>query len=248
MVSLHTGKMGSGKSHEAASKIVLKLSRGGYVYTNIRLNFDSVAELVRLRHRRRIRPEQIRYIDLIDDERWHQAIEWGVQGEPVLLVLDEIHLWFNARDWAKTEKLHRGMLDFLSQTRKAAIDIVFICQSATLLEKQFRVQAEWEFYFRSFQDIYVPIFGKLPFRLRLMVQKDVENDKVIRRKIGSYDRAIFGTYDTAAMLSKQMQEREAQVKRLEPLRLERVPFFSRRTKIGFWVTLVLMIVIFYITK
>ena len=136
MISLVTGKVGSGKTLYCVGLAVEHIAKGGVVYTNIAFNRDALAAVIVKRYRRRMFPEQLRMVDLNAGPGWHDAIEFGNDGLPVLVLLDEIHLFFNSRDWAKTQALHSDMLSFLSQSRKVAVDVVFIAQVGTTLEKQ----------------------------------------------------------------------------------------------------------------
>jgi SpoVK/Ycf46/Vps4 family AAA+-type ATPase len=230
MICLVTGKIGSGKTLHCVGMAVKHLAKGLTVYTNIRLDFEELARVVRIRHRRRILPEQVQYMDLVDDDAWHKAIKWGVQGAPVLVLLDEIHLFFNARDWAKTATLHRSMLSFLSQSRKAHVDVVFIAQVASTLEKQFRVQCEWELYCRKLKDIPIPIFGNLPINRMLLVQKDMESEKPISRKVVPYDSGLWKCYDTCSFLDAEMRGASDGAERVQPLTLEKIPLVPRQVK------------------
>jgi hypothetical protein len=206
--------------------IVKHLAKGGTVYTNVDLVWEKIAFTIRKRYRRIPERDQLRRLDLVDSAEWHKIIEWGTPELPVLVVLDEIHLFFNARDWAKTAALHRDMLSFLSQSRKACVDVVFIAQVATTLEKQFRVQCEWEFYCRNVKDIQVPIFGTLPLNRMLLVQRDMETDKPMRRQLLAYDRGLWPCYDTRSMLDAQMREAAAGTTRQPPRKLKRTPILS----------------------
>lgn len=53
----------------------------------------------------------------------------------VLYVLDEIHIYFNARAWAETGK---GVLFYLSQHAKLGDDVIWITQAIGNVDKQFR--------------------------------------------------------------------------------------------------------------
>ena len=227
MISLVTGKIGSGKTLYCVGMIVKHLSKGLTVYTNIPLNFEEIAKYVRKNSRRIIVEEQLQYVDLVNSAEWHKVIKWGSPGHPVLVLWDEIHLFFNARDWAKTQSLHRDMLSFLSQSRKTDTDVVFIAQVASTLEKQFRVQCEWEYYCRKIKDIPVPLFGTLPINRMLLVQKDCESDKPISRSMVMYDRRLFPCYDTRSFLDAQMREAALTAERIPPRKLQRVPLVDK---------------------
>ncbi len=58
---------------------------------------------------------------------------------PVLYVIDEIHNYFNAREWMKTGK---EALFYLSQHRKLGDDVICITQSINNVDKQFRSVAQ----------------------------------------------------------------------------------------------------------
>lgn len=221
MITLVTGKIGSGKTLYTVGEIVKHVGRGGLVFSNIEIVHAELVKVVSKRFGVVPLPEQVRKINLVEDQAWHKQILWGTPDLPVLVVLDEIHLFFNARDWAKTQALHRDMLSFLSQSRKACVDVMFIAQVATTLEKQFRVQCEWEFYCRNLSDIQLPLVGRLPFRRLLLVQRDQESDKPVNRFLRKYDTELFPVYDTRAFLDGAMQQAAEVVDRFEGYKLER---------------------------
>lgn len=240
MISLVTGKIGSGKTLHSLGLIVVHLSKGLTVYTNIALDFDEIAKLVARRYRKILVPAQLVYVDLVGNPSWQEQIIWGQPGAHVLCVWDEIHLFFNARDWAKTQKFHASMLSFLSQSRKACVDVIFIAQVSTTLEKQFRVQCEWEFYCRNLKDIPIPFFGALPINRMLLVQKDNESDKAISRKVLPYDRGLYPCYDTRSFLDAEMREAAENVQRIGRYPLKRVPPLSRKQFYALLVTILLV--------
>lgn len=247
MISLVTGKIGSGKTLHSVGLITSHIAKGGTVYTNVDLVWPELVKWVRIHHRVIPEEAQLNRIDLVDDDSWHKLIAWGTADLPVLVVLDEIHLFFNARDWQKTQTLHRSMLSFLSQSRKACVDVVFIAQVATTLEKQFRVQCEWEFYCRNVKDIVIPIFGKLPFCFMLLVKKDVETDKAVERRFISYDKSLFPVYDTRAFLDAEMRQAAESANVVPPLKLRKVPLVPVRVRWAALAALVLTAAFVYFT-
>lgn len=241
MICLVTGKIGSGKTLHCVGLIAAHLSKGLTVYTNINLVFTEIQRYVRLRYRRLIVEDQIQYVDLAANDRWNEQIEWGSPGEPVLVVWDEIHLFFNARDWSKTQKLHAQMLSFLSQSRKADVDVMFIAQAAATLEKQFRLQCEWEYYCRKLKDIPIPIFGSLPINRMLIVQKDMESDKAISRKVVPYDSRLWPSYDTRSFLDAEMRDAAGRVARRKAVQLEKIPLIPRNVAVAFLLAVVAVV-------
>lgn len=227
MICLVTGALRGGKTSYAVGLAVKHIAKGGTVFTNVEFFPAEVAALIRKRNRVVMRPEQIRQIDLADNKDWNTRIEFGVMGSPVLIILDEIHLFFNSRDWAKTQKLHADMLAFLSQSGKCFVDIIFIAQVATTLEKQFRDQCELEYYCRSMKTIKIPILGTLPFNKMLLVERDKATDKALSRSLIPYDKEIWKCYNSFAFLDNSMRLANSTVPRIERLKLEKVPLVSR---------------------
>lgn len=246
MIRLVTGVVGSGKTLHSVGWAVEALADGRTIYTNIELNHQAISDLIRRRYRVIIEPDQIREVDLIADPNWHDNIEWGVDGYPVMVLLDEIHLWFNARDWSKTQKLHGDMLSFLSQSRKADVDVVFIAQVAGQLEKQFRDQCEWEFYFRALKSIKIPVLGVLPFNKVIMVQRNKENDKAISRSIHGYDKSLFGCYQTKSFLDAKMRSAAENHVRIPRRNLKRVPLISTSHLYALLITALIVTSIYFL--
>lgn len=91
--------------------------------------------------------EFFRYRGKINGE-WHvlpasQRFEFSAEkdGGGVLYVLDELHLYFNARRWAK---MADAVMEYLSQHGKCGDDIIAITQAPHQLDKSFRGLAqEW---------------------------------------------------------------------------------------------------------
>lgn len=238
MISLVTGTLRSGKTLYTVGRIVDHLAKGGILYTNIDLEPEIIAKVIRKRFRRIMQPDQIRFVDLAGDKSWHQRIDvWGVPGEHILACFDEIHLFFNARDWMKTQALHADMLSFISQSGKAGIDIIFIAQVASTLEAQFRKQCEWEFICRNMRDVRIPILGTLPINRMLLIQKHNQSEAVVDRGLVRYDRGLFGCYKTLSFLDTQMREAEKNTPRVGFRKLKRAPLISKQGLASLLVTL-----------
>lgn len=229
MIALITGKIGGGKTLHAVGEIVRHLAKGGTVCTNIDLVWDELCLVCLERYRVYLQPEQLRMIDLKDDKGWHVAVPFGMPSGSVLVVLDEIHLFFNARDWASTQKQHRDLVSFLSQSRKVHVEVRFLCQSATTLEKQFRLQCEFEYYMRNVKDIKIPLLGTLPMNRLLMVTRDNAKDsssKPLAHELVKYDKRLFRCYNTYALLDDHMIQLVEDHERVGLIPLRRRPILS----------------------
>jgi len=229
MIQLITGKIGGGKTVYTVEKLFNHMLQGGTVCTNISLVWSEVVKLGLKRKGVHIRESQYEYIDLNDDAPWHLRIPWGTKEMSVLVALDEIHLFFNARDWQKTAQLHKDMLSFLSQSRKASVDIIFIAQVAKTLEAQFRSQCEWEVYCRNFKDVSIPIFGRLPLQRMLVTRKDYETNYITERIVRRYPKDIFPLYNTLDMLDESMRVKATQARVIHPIKMKKLSRHDKKT-------------------
>lgn len=206
MIQILTGKIGAGKTLHAVTFLYEALCQGRTVCTNIELVYAKLAELALKEKGVLIQEEQIIILDLNEIKEWQHEVPWGITGSPTLVALDEVHLFFNSRDYAKTDKDHRSMLSFLSQSRKACVDVLFIAQVASQVEKQFRNQAKNEIAIMDFCDMYLPLVGKVPLRQNILVTRDLDTGSVMRKERRDYPRKFFGTYNTLAFLDDEMKE------------------------------------------
>lgn len=227
MIKVITGKLGAGKTLFAVTEIYDLLCKGRTVATNIALNWPELCALAK-RHRGRVLDRrQWLELDPGKNPDWQHVIPWGVQGLPVAVYLDEIHLFFNARDWAETAKLHRGLLSFLTQSRKACVDVTFIAQEISTIEKQFRVLAEWEYYAVSTDHMPLGPLGKLPFKAFIVAVRDANHGYLVKRIWKSYDKRFFRLYGSFTFLDAEMNGLAAVAVRVEPFKLERVSYLRR---------------------
>jgi|SRR5579884_667601 len=82
-------------------------------------------------------------------------------GRGVCYILDELHLFFNAREWAKTGK---AAIYYLSQHRKAGDDVIWITQHIENVDKQFRSLTQDFTYVRNFsKEKFASHFRSLPW-------------------------------------------------------------------------------------
>ncbi len=222
MISILSGKIGAGKTLHAVEMMYEALCEGRTVCTNVELIYKQLAILAVKEKSLLIKRSQIIQLDLNTLANWHTEIPWGVTGDPTLVCLDEIHLWFNSRDYAKTDNLHRDMLSFLSQSRKAAVDVIFIAQEINNIEKQFRAQAKHLLFISDFGGFYLPILGKVPLQQNVITTRDADTKMILRRQKRQYPKKMFGCYETLAMLDTQMQEASKLMERQKPIHLVKI--------------------------
>ena len=225
MIQIVTGKLGAGKTLYTVMLMYDALCQGRTCVTNIAVDWPEMVALAR-RHRRVVlRDEQLVKLDPGADRNWQESIPFGVDGSFVEVYLDEIHLFFNARDWAKTNTDAKGLLSFLTQSRKARVNVTFIAQEITTVEKQFRVLAEWELYIVSSDHLPLGGLQKLPVKFFIASQRDAQNGNLIRKRLKSYDRRFFRLYGSFTFLDSGMNDLAKKAVYVPGFKLARVGFW-----------------------
>ena len=134
---------------------------------------------------------------------FHKHTAAGTPEKPVLVVLDEAHLWFNARDWNSTS---RELLAFLTQSRKQSTDVIFISQSLLNMDKQFMrlVQVVWTFCDLKVKGypINLVFWQSVPWPFPQILQQQFDSDgkTVLNRRFLWKDSKLFACYNTFVLL------------------------------------------------
>lgn len=197
MIEIFEGRLGGGKTYCAVERMVKYLASGGCVYTNISVKPDSIRKFLRVRYRWDLQPGQLVVLQDQDLQDFHRRTPAGTPESPTLVVLDEVHLWFNARDHLLTDSVQRELIMFLSQSRKQHTDIIFISQSALNIDPQFRRLAQYVWTFRDLRKMRLPLFMvHWPFAHTVAVQWDYNGKTMMRRTWVMRDSSIYNLYDT----------------------------------------------------
>lgn len=226
MIDLLTGRIGGGKTYTAAQRIAEALSKGCRVSTNIELNFKALWYYCVAYYGVLIRPWQITYLRARDVAAFYRYVPWGTPAQPTLVVIDEAHLWFGPKSKfsGAVGVSHEG-LDFLTQSRKAGVDVVFITQSRSNIDRAFGELATNHLAVRDMTGVNVPLIGSYPFQHILHKQFDMETGELLRWKLVPRKRDVFCLYDSYAFLS-QMEEK----KRLQRVALKTWKAGKRRAR------------------
>jgi len=227
MIRFVTGTLGAGKTLHSVRLMIDDLCAGQTIVTNVELYPERVIECCARRFGVWVQPEQIRTFDPEKTPNWEGEIPWGSKDSPVHCVIDETHLFYNARDWATTAKEHKRMLDFLTQSRKAGVDVTWITQSGGNVDKQFRELAEFELAIVSSQHLPLGFLGKFPFKAYVVKNISARGKYVIGKKWFSYSKWLFGLYKTESFLNGQMRELSESVERVPRLKLRKVSLVQR---------------------
>ena len=187
MIICVAGTPGAGKSYDIVKKILDNIRLGRTVYTNVD-GFDDPE----------VRHYQQLYMGLDDwDFQSHciflnkekAQVFWRHCKPGSLIVIDEIHRFFNSRDWMKPE--NREFVDWASTHRHEGYDLIMITQALEKVDKQARSLVEWTYFYRK-----VNFFGSLiknKFQMFSYIGDD-DRGKAFANKIKTYDPKIFKCY------------------------------------------------------
>lgn len=202
-----TGPLGGGKTCFAVERILAALANGRTVCTNVELVWAECKAYVAARHGVELEDDQLAVIkgDSESLRKWHEGgLRRGTEGQPVLAVIDEIHLGANAQDWNSSDSkaTNRRGVELCTQARKLCIDLVFITQAQALANKQLRLLAEVRWVCRDLGKLNIPMFGKFwPWPLWLRVCRDMRDDRAIQDwRVQKPDRWVWKCYKTRQLI------------------------------------------------
>lgn len=202
MIICYQGTPGSGKSYDAVIKIIANLRKGRVVYTNI----DGLGDPVR-------REFIMKKAGLTEMQLDMQLFHWNgnlpvdVQKiesftkyvEPrSLVVIDEIHKYFNARDW-QSEK-NKIFCDWGSTHRHHGFDMLMLTQDYEKVDKQVRSLIEYTYEYKK-----INFMGsKVNNKYITYSYSGEPTGKWITKSYGTYDKSIFHCYDS--YVTRDMKE------------------------------------------
>lgn len=223
MIVFFVGTPGSGKSYEAVKKIIDNLRIGRCVCTNIDgmdlpecqeyiknlLGMDDFIFHTKFRYLQKdeilrfwetetiITPAFIRDFDNDVFEDQITETQELICPKGSLIVIDEAHKHFNARDWNVTDKDGRNpnklLGDWASTHRHLGYDLVLITQHIDKVDKQVRTLTEWTYFFRK-----VNFFGGAVQKKYLCYSYsgDDHDGKPLAKNVRTYSPDIFPCYQS----------------------------------------------------
>jgi len=198
-IELVTGTLGGGKTAFAVERVYEHLKRGGWVFTNVEVYPDKIAE--RLKSEGYVF-DPARLVVLKGDCReYHKEVKRGTAESLVMLVIDEAGLEMNSRDWAKTSK---EQLAFNTMARKLDIWLVYISQDANDVDKQVRRKADTVWVCRNMKKC--KLWGVIPFPLPFYFRVRFDNTRGTKPQ--KMDSEVFlkspawGLYNSDAMVGQ----------------------------------------------
>jgi len=223
MIEVFAGSPGSGKTYRAIKVIGDHLAAGGTVFTNIEVNREAYKSYLEKRHGVRLElDEQLKVLEDSQIPDFWQHISYGSMDCKTLVVIDEAHLYFNARAWAQTTKEHPKTMAFLSQIRHYHVHLIAICQHPSNLDSQFVRLAT---YIQLHRDMSTMSLGWFKFPKKFIVnQWDAQLKTRYKQTFEKPDPARFAAYNSY----QDLQGVGGNAKRATVSKVRRSPFFHVR--------------------
>jgi len=176
IIEAYTGNVGSGKTYHAVMRAYAHLLAGGHVYGNVKLNKEAI-ELAAAADGYEIDfDKQVHHLENSQIAKYPRHITAGDGDLNVLLLVDEAHLYFNARNWKETSE---EILTMNTQTRKLFVHIICLTQHIDNLDSQFRRLLQFDWFHVDLAKVYFPV---LRFQLGIPITQrvcfDPQNRKV----------------------------------------------------------------------
>lgn len=199
MVSVISGKLGSGKSFDCVRRVRDHLAKGGCVRTNIRLDSAKIGRAVG----RRLDPRQIGVLSPDDDPTMIPTGDRRGHGSRrTIVLLDEALNWFQSSGGARDpRKLTWG--EWLRQSDKLGQDVWFISQNFERSAKWIRELAQLSIEIFPLRDIKIgmvlPLWLLFPPARKMYCAKyrDVRSGMVVKLDFHFYSRDVWDLYDTS---------------------------------------------------
>ncbi|MBI2513545.1 MAG: AAA family ATPase [Opitutae bacterium] len=195
-----TGTLGGGKTTLGAEVALIHLRGGGWMFTNVAFFADRVREWM-AEGGRKFDPSRL--VMLTGElSEFHKQVFRGTPEQPVLVLIDEASLDFNARDYRDTS---RDLLAFVNFVRKLDIHLVFITQRFEDLDKQFRARVAELFVCRNMKAL--KIWGIIPCPLPFYFRVRFDNTRGNGRPVKLDSEVVFrswawGLFDSNALTGK----------------------------------------------
>ncbi len=187
MILCYQGSPGSGKTYDAVNRVIENLKRGRVVYTNIDGLDDSLnREVVKVLTNLDDFEISKRLVYLTSDQI---ACFWKHCKSGSMIVIDEIHKWFNSRDWQSAK--NREFADWASTHRHQGYDVIMVTQNIQKVDSQVRSVVEFTYEYRKLN-----MFGSWVNNRYICYafMGGEATGKPMGKNTRSYDKKIFSAY------------------------------------------------------
>lgn len=201
MITVVSGRLGSGKSYDMTRMICSHVRRGGIVATNMALHESAISAFVgrKLSSMQFLRVSSSDRPDMIPRGDFR-----GTGSRRVLVVLDEALNWFESRGGASDDrKLSWGR--WLRQSDKLGQDVYFIAQNFDRAAKWIRELAQINREVIRVRDLrilhFLPVWVLIPNGKNLYFVKsyDVRAQSVLSSELHFYNSRIYACYSTSEL-------------------------------------------------
>lgn len=223
MIEAVEGDLGAGKTLSTVMfRIAPQLAAGGMVFTNVEIIWEGMREAVMKEFGVIPVPEQLVFLSKEELCDFDEHIKWGNDKVKVLVVLDEIHLWF---DQGMSRDFDKRLMQFLTQSRKADVDLTYITQDVLNVSVPFRRLMLQTWRWLDLEAFTIPGWGPVIKGWMIGVCVYKNGKTVLRRKMMRKNPMWFGAYRTKALLKDLVEKERAKVFELE--RVHKASVFER---------------------
>lgn len=200
MITVISGKLGSGKSYDCVRLVRNHLAAGGCVRTNISLDFRQIGRAVG----RKLSPFQIGKVSAEDNPAEIPIGDRRGKGNRrTIVLLDEALNWFQSEGASSKDDRKKAWSEWLRQSDKLGQDVWFIAQNFERAAKWIRELAQVSREIIPIKSVRLLAFLPLwvffpPARRAYMVSKrDVRSGQSIGFEFHVYSPAVWSLYDTS---------------------------------------------------
>lgn len=214
-VHLFTGTLGNGKTLSAMQKFFeWAWLKGGYVFTNVSVNWDECKKHAREVYGVELQDSQCVLLTHDQVAEFHNHVQRGTREVPVVLCVDECGKFFNSKAWNVGLKGKMTCSDFIRESRKLHVEIIFIVQNEERLDKSFREIMEYRWEFRALK--WIPILRRFTIQRQLHADTDV----CVNSRWWWRDARLYKCYDTDTTYSAWSC---AELPELQPIPFDKKP-------------------------
>lgn len=199
-LSIIQGKPGQGKSFVAVCLYILPaLLAGRYVATNIEMNPETIADVFLKRYGKKFDPARLQILHNSQIGNLFEHVPGGHDpADQVMVVIDEAHKYFNARDFAKNDAKHRDTFVKLTEHRHYHFEIIFLSQSVKNIDAQIVRLHNGLTSLRNLREWHIPRIPwlKIPYYDFLAIRRDGDGKTIMRRDWLRMDRQLASCYNT----------------------------------------------------
>lgn len=228
MVTVVSGKLGSGKSYDCVRRARDHLAKGGCVRTNIQLDVSQIGRAVG----RRLSPAQIGLVSSSDDPTTIPTGDRRGRGSRrTIVILDEALNWFQSTGTGKDSRKETWG-EWLRQSDKLGQDVWFIAQNFERAAKWIRELAQISIEIFPLKDVKIgmifPIWLLFPPLRKMYCAKyrDVRSGMVVKLDFHRYSSDVWDLYDTSETFGFAGAASAYDDVRLWPAYRSPLPFFG----------------------